>query len=103
MVKHFFLASALALASFTGFSQASKTGYTLKFKVNGVQDTTVFLANYYGNKLYYADTAKADSKGVFQFGPKKKFDPGMYAVVVSGKIFDIIINNEATGSLLPQE
>ena len=29
----------------------------LKFKINGLQDTTVFLARYFGDKLYYADTA----------------------------------------------
>lgn len=93
MVKNILLASALVLSAFTTWAQPAK-GYTLKFKVNGLQDTTVFLANYYGNKLYYSDTAKADSKGVFQFGPRKKFDPGLYAIVVSGKYFEVVLNNE---------
>jgi thiol-disulfide isomerase/thioredoxin len=69
-------------------------GKTLKFKVNGAKDTTVFLANYYGNKLYYSDTAKTDAKGAFQFSTKKKFDSGLYAVVVSGKYFELVLNNE---------
>lgn len=72
----------------------AQKGNTLKFKVNGIKDTTVFLANYYGNKLYYSDTAKADSKGVFQFSTTKKFEPGLYAVVVSGKYFEVVLNNE---------
>src|SRR5688572_26336058 len=93
MVKHLLFTSALALSSLAGFSQAGK-GNILKFKITGAQDSTVYLANYYGNKLYYSDTAKADNKGALQFGPKKKFEPGLYAVVVGGKYFEIIVNNE---------
>ncbi len=67
----------------------------LQFRIQGVKDTTVYLAYYYGNKLFYADTAKADAKGVVLFG-KKKHDPGMYAVVVpGGKYFEVLLNNEA--------
>ena len=29
----------------------------LNFKISGLKDTTVFLARYFGEKLYYADTA----------------------------------------------
>lgn len=95
MVKNILLLSVFAITTLLGHTQNTATkGNTLKFKINGVKDTTVFLANYYGNKLYYSDTAKADSKGVFQFGPKKKFEPGLYAVVVSGKYFEVVINNE---------
>lgn len=68
---------------------------TLKFKITGVKDTTIFLANYYGNKLYYSDTVKADAKGNVTFGLKKKYEPGVYAVVVPGnKYFEIVVNNE---------
>lgn len=94
MVKHLLFTSTLALASMAAFSQAGKGNNTLKFRITGAQDSTVYLANYYGNKLYYADTAKADSKGALQFGPKKKFEPGQYAVVVGGKYFEVIVNNE---------
>lgn len=67
----------------------------LKFKITGIKDTTVFLANYYGNKLYYSDTTKADAKGNVTFGTKKKYEPGIYAVVIPGnKYFEIVVNNE---------
>lgn len=92
MMKKLLVLTIVALA---GLANAQNTkNPVLKFKVNGLKDTTVFLANYYGNKLYYADTAKCDAKGVFQFGGKKKFEPGLYAVVVSGKYFELVVNNE---------
>ena len=34
----------------------------LKFKISGLKDTTVFLARYFGEKLYYADTAFSKMK-----------------------------------------
>lgn len=78
----------------TGFSFAQK-GYRLKFKVNGAQDSTIYLANYFGKKLYYRDTAKADSKGYFEFTGDDHLDGGMYAVVLPGsKYFEIIVNEK---------
>ena len=82
------------LLFFTGLSILAFSQNTLKFKITGAKDTTVFLANYFGNKLYYSDTAKCNAAGEFTFSTKKKFDPGVYAVVLSGKYFEIIINNE---------
>lgn len=93
MIKNILLTSTFVAAAFIGSAQTPK-GNILKFKVNGLKDTTVFLANYYGNKLYYADTTKADAKGQFQFSSKKKFAPGLYAVVVSGKYFELVYNKE---------
>jgi thiol-disulfide isomerase/thioredoxin len=79
----------LIAVNITSFAQN-----TLKFKIAGAKDTTIFLANYYGNKLYYSDTAKCNANGEVTFSSKKKFDPGMYAVVLSGKFFEIVLNNE---------
>lgn len=63
-----------------------------RFEVRGVTDSTIYLANYYGSKLYYADTAVADHRGHFAFGPIDKDAQGKYAVVMPGpKYFEIII------------
>lgn len=63
-----------------------------QFAVNGVNDTVVYLANYYGEKLFYADTAYADSKGRFGFKKMKPESEGKFAVVTPGpKYFEIII------------
>lgn len=89
MKKRLILATFLILSGL--FVQAQNV---LKFRINGAKDTTIFLANYYGNKLYYSDTAKCNADGQLIFSTKKKFDPGVYAVVLSGKFFEIILNNE---------
>jgi peroxiredoxin len=74
--------------------KANNKNNQLKFKINGVKDTIVHLANYYGNKLYYADTARADKNGNIVFN-KKQHPGGVYAVVVPGnKYFEIIIDKE---------
>ena len=73
-------------------SQAHSQGYSYKFKVNGVQDSTIYLANYFGSKLFYADTAKADKNGRFVFEGKEKLPRGKYAVVTPGPMwFEILI------------
>lgn len=74
-------------------ASAGLNAQTMKFKIEGMKDTTVFLAKYFGPKLYYADTAV--SKGsVFQFdGSKQK--PGMFAIVKGGGIlFEFIYDKE---------
>lgn len=65
----------------------------LAFQIKGTAGDTVFLANYYGNRLYYADTAIADGHGLSVFNSPKGYKTGVYAVVVPGpKYFEIIVN-----------
>lgn len=71
----------------------SASAQEMKFKVEGMKDTTVFLAKYFGPKLYYADTAYS-KKGVAIFDGKKH-PSGLYAVVVpGGKYFEFIHDSE---------
>nr|MDQ3100434.1 DUF5106 domain-containing protein [Bacteroidota bacterium] len=61
--------------------------------INGAAKDTIYLANYYGNKLYYSDTAIADAKGHVTFNSKRGYKAGVYAVVVPGpKFFELIMN-----------
>lgn len=74
--------------SLIGFSQK------LRFKVDGIKDTTVFLTKYYGSKLYYADTAIMKN-GVAEFTAKESLKPGILALLMPGqKYFEFIYNNE---------
>ena len=50
----------------------AEDGYTIRIKVNGLKDTVCYLANYYGTKQYYKDTAKVDANGVFIFKGEKE-------------------------------
>jgi hypothetical protein len=61
----------LTFALITSFSFGQK----LKFKVANQKDTTVFLVKYFGQKLYYADTAEMKG-GYVEFDGKKQ-QPGI--------------------------
>lgn len=89
MYKHLFLAALIALTLPTrGQDQRS-----LKFHIDGTANDTVYLANYYGNKLYYSDTAVANAKGISVFNRPSGYPAGVYAVVVPGpKYFEFIVN-----------
>ncbi|MCB0766067.1 MAG: DUF5106 domain-containing protein [Flavobacteriales bacterium] len=65
----------------------------IEVTIPGTGKDTIYLANYYGNKLYYADTAVADIKGRIVFKSKKGYKAGVYAVVIPGpKYFEMIVN-----------
>ncbi len=65
----------------------------IKFNVKGLKDTTVYMAKYYGKKMYYADTAVAKN-GILKFDASKH-PSGVYAVILPGqKYFEFIIDNE---------
>lgn len=82
------------LLTLPSFAQKNKA-YELKFKVNGVKDTTVYLANYFGEKLYYKDTATANAKGEFVFDGPTKLPVGKYAVVTPGpRFFEIFVEEQ---------
>ncbi|MBM3453312.1 MAG: DUF5106 domain-containing protein [Bacteroidetes bacterium] len=65
----------------------------LKFKVTGVKDSTVFLIKYYGQKLYYADTA-VFKNGYVEFDGKKQMPGIMGLYLPDQKYFEFIYNNE---------
>ncbi len=81
----------IACICFTG-TFAQKYQYT--FKVNGLQaGEDVYLANYFGDKLYYYDTARSEA-GVVKFN-RDEIKGGVYAVVLPGtKTFEIILTEE---------
>lgn len=93
MKFHLSVFAFLFCSLFAGAQSAD--GYELKFKVRGVQDTTVYLANYYGAKLYYKDTTYANSKGELVFTGKEALPTGKYAVVIPGpKYFEIFVQEQ---------
>lgn len=92
------ITATLVLWSTLLLAQTKATSkYSVKGKINGLKDTVVYLANYYGNKLYYNDTSRVDSKGNFYFKGKPYNECGKYALVMPGpKYFDFIIAEENT-------
>lgn len=89
MLKNILL---LALAATSCMSQAQDKR-RLQFTIDGSARDTVYLANYYGNKLYYSDTTVANAKGVSVFERASGYKAGVYAVVIPGpKYFEFILN-----------
>ena len=65
----------------------------IKFTIKDLKDTTIYMAKYYGKKMYYADTAVAKN-GIIKFDASKH-PAGVYAVMLPGqKYFEFIIDNE---------
>jgi hypothetical protein len=90
---------AALLVTVAGNAQSSKAStpskYKIKGHIEGLKDTSIYLANYYGNKLYYNDTAFVDSKGNFAFDGKPYNECGKYAIVVNNSSrMDIVVDQE---------
>lgn len=67
----------------------------MQFTIAGTAHDTVYLANYFGNKLYYSDTTVANAKGVSVFERAAGYKAGVYAVVIPGpKYFEFIVNEQ---------
>ena len=76
----FFKIALFVLITTAGFAQQ---GYTIKFNVQGLKDTTAYLAHYYGESTYIKDTARVDSKGEFTFDGKTALPQGVYMLVLN--------------------
>lgn len=100
-MRHHRLANLIAVTflAATAAAQAPKTEAppapkrSIEVTIAGAAKDTIFLANYYGNKLYYNDTAIADARGHVVFNSDRGYKAGVYAVVVPGpKYFEVIVN-----------
>ncbi len=81
-----FITIFLILSS-AAFSQS------IKFKISGINDTTLNLVKYIGKGMYYADTAKI-TKGIIEFDGKKQ-KSGILALFLPGEqLLEFVYNNE---------
>ena len=65
----------------------------VKFHIDEMPDDTIYLARYFGERLYYADTSVAKNETVI-FN-KKELTQGVYALVCPGpKYFEFIMSDE---------
>jgi peroxiredoxin len=73
----------LIICAFLPLMAFSQPGYDLKFKIDGLNDTDVYLGNFYGETTYLKDTARSNSKGEFVFtGAKPLLYRGVYFLVL---------------------
>ncbi|UII32537.1 redoxin domain-containing protein [Fulvivirga ulvae] len=78
-----------------GGSLSAQKGYELKFKIEGLADTTVYLGNFFGESTYVKDTAHVNKDGEFVFTGKKALEEGVYFIVLNKtRLFDILISTD---------
>jgi peroxiredoxin len=83
---------------------AQENGYEIKVNIKGINDgDTLYLAKYFGKKLYYADTAYSKGEDIVFSGDSLK--GGKYAVVLPGvRYFEIILaENEVDISTVSED
>ncbi len=69
--------------------------YLIKFKINGLRDTTCLVAYYYSNSTYVKDTLMLDGSGRCTYKAPADLPKGLYVFVVSDKVyFDFVVNND---------
>ena len=62
------------------------------FRVRGAENTWVFLANYYGNQLFYTDSALTDATGAAVFHREQGFKTGVYALLKGSAYVTFLVN-----------
>lgn len=93
---------AFAIAMFLSHvNLAANDGYQIKVKITPVEkDSMYYLANYFGEKQYIQDSAKADATGWLTFKGKEKLPGGIYLFVIPSKrYFELIIDKEQNFSM----
>jgi len=71
------------------------SGYDIKIKIAGLQDTVCYLGNHYGEKQYVRDTVRVDHNGWAEFKGKEELPGGIYLVVMPNKTyFEILVTAE---------
>ena len=89
----------ILLFSLPGLSQTQK-GYDISFTINGISDSTVYLAYHLGDKQYLKDSVKIDKSGHGVFSGKEILPQGIYMIVLPGrKYFEMLMSDNQTFSL----
>jgi thiol-disulfide isomerase/thioredoxin len=71
----------------------SKSGYKIEITLDGLPDSTVFLAYHLGDKQYIKDTLKLDRSGHGIFQGKETLPQGLYMIVFPGrKYFEVLMS-----------
>lgn len=81
---------------FAGLNTLVKAqAYEIKFHIDGLADTTVYMGYFFGESTYVKDTAKVDSNGDFKFDGKNTLDEGMYFLVLNkSRVFDFLVSDD---------
>jgi thiol-disulfide isomerase/thioredoxin len=77
-----------------------RKGYEISFIINGLPDSTIYLAYHLGDKQYIRDSVKIDKSGHGLFSGTESLPQGIYMIVLPGrKYFEILISEHQFFSL----
>jgi thiol-disulfide isomerase/thioredoxin len=81
----------MSLVTALSYSQL-KSGYEINLNINGLRDSTVFLAYHLGDKQYIKDTIKLDNTGTAVVRGTETLPQGIYMIVLPGrKYFEMLM------------
>jgi len=85
----------LLSALFSSTLMLAQSKYKIKGHIEGLSDTSIYLANYYGDKQYLKDSAFADASGNVVFKGAEALPGGIYLFVFPNKTyFELLIDKE---------
>ncbi len=95
-MKQIYTLIFLSVISLSALAQDKMPTYDFKFKITNLSDSTdsvAYLANYYGSKQYYFDTATFEPGGVLHFKGDSIMG-GIYSIILSDKksYFEFVVN-----------
>ncbi|MBK8657688.1 MAG: hypothetical protein IPN22_02105 [Bacteroidetes bacterium] len=94
IIFNFFLLTLTVLALQAGETKTNASkGFNIKLTVKGLENTSMILANYYGDKQYVKDTFQFDSKGVITLKADTTLPGGVYLAVfpaLNNRYFEFI-------------
>lgn len=93
-MKKLFIAVIISSISIVIYGQV-RTGFDLDININGLRDSTVYLAYHLGDKQYIKDTLKLDNNGHGKLSGKESLPQGIYMIVLPGRsYFEILISED---------
>ncbi len=71
--------------------------FQLKITLDGIKDSTIYLANYYGSKILKVDSTKLDHQGIGLFTKTDKRPEGIYLIYMNkDNYFDFLLGSDQT-------
>jgi thiol-disulfide isomerase/thioredoxin len=98
-MRRVFFIVLFSISGVLSFGQL-KTGYSIDITINGLQDSTVYMAYHLGDKQYISDTIKLDRAGHAVVHGKEILPEGIYMIVLPGKkYFEFLMSSNQNFSM----
>ncbi len=99
-MKYFFKTTFTLFTILFLFSLKLSAQYEITVQIDNLEDSTIYLGYYFGDKQYAKDTAVLNHKGKGVFSGTDTLPGGLYFILVPGNsMFEIIIDKEQVFSI----